>query len=201
MSRKRAVIGLADHNGWAVAVTIASDDVLIDRRRVELIDVGLPNHPHHHEGQSLPLGEAEVLVERVRVSAHKNARNSLDAIAAAVSARIVGVAIRECPLLPPSVADRITNYRAQCVADSVLYREALADAASASGWSVHWYEKRRIFVEAADALDRDDVEVLLAKAGASIGPPWRKDHKMAMAAAIVALDGLGLTVKRLVSTK
>ncbi len=57
-----------------------------------------------------------------------------------------------------------------------------------------------VFVEAAAALDRDDVDVVLHKAGNSIGPPWQKDHKMAMAAAIVALDRLGLTVTRLVPT-
>ena len=113
MSRRITVIGVANHNGWAVAVTIAADGALIDRRRVELIDDGLPKQPHHHEGQSLPLPEAEELVERVRLSAQRNAREGLDAIAAAVSLRVVGVAIRECESLPPSVADRIANYRAQ----------------------------------------------------------------------------------------
>ena len=32
-------------------------------------------------------------------------------------------------------SERISNYRAECVADSVMYREALATAPMARGWS------------------------------------------------------------------
>jgi hypothetical protein len=170
---------------------------LIDRRRIELIDIGLPKHPYHHEGQSLPLSEAEELVERVSESAHRNAADGLAAIESEVSAQVVGIALRESPSLPATVADRLTNYRAQNVADSVLYREALADAASERGWSVHRYDKRRVVVAAAAALDRDDIDVVLRAVGRSVGPPWQQDHRIAVAAATVALDELGHTVTSL----
>ena len=32
------VIGVSDHGGWAVLVTVARDGTLLDRRRVELVD-------------------------------------------------------------------------------------------------------------------------------------------------------------------
>ena len=58
-----AVVGVADHAGWAVLVTVSSDGSLLDRRRVALIDDALPKLPHHHEGQRMPLEKAVDLVK------------------------------------------------------------------------------------------------------------------------------------------
>lgn len=181
-----AVVGVADHAGWAVLMTVTRDGALLDRRRVELLDQGLPSLPHHHDAQALPLPEAVDLIERVRASAERHARARLDALAGAVSHEIIGMALRACPPLPASVAERLTNYRAQNVADTVMYRHALADAASARGWLVHWYEARHVLAEAASALGRKSIDDLLAKTRSAVGPPWQKDHRMAMAAAIAA---------------
>jgi hypothetical protein len=38
MSRDDGIIGVSDHGGWAVLVTVAGDGTLLDRRRVELVD-------------------------------------------------------------------------------------------------------------------------------------------------------------------
>ena len=53
MSRDGALIGVFDHCGWAILVTVGRDGSLLDRRRVELVDRGLPKLPHHHEAQTL----------------------------------------------------------------------------------------------------------------------------------------------------
>lgn len=180
------MIGAADHCGWAVLVTVAPDGSVIDRRRVELVADGLPRLPHHHECQALPLQEAVELVERVRASADTCAAGCLDALARAVPTRIAGIALRRCPPLPPTVAERIQDYRAQNVADSVMSREALAGAAKARGWFVHWYDPRCVLADAAHVLGRDDLDDLLRSAGAALGPPWQQDHRVAMAAAIAA---------------
>lgn len=171
-----AIIGVSDHGGWAILITAAADGTLLDRRRVELVDADLPKIPHHSEGQSLPLEEAVALVERVRLSAERHSKRVLDEVANAVPARITGVALRHCPQLPPTVAERITNYRAHNIADWVMYRQVLAAAAEGRGWAVHWFDTKKVLANAAHLLD-------LKK---SIGPPWTKDHKLAMAAAIAA---------------
>src|ERR1700722_12791129 len=121
MSRDDGIIGVSDHGGWAVLVTVTRHGPLLDRRRVELVDEGLPKIPHHSEGERLPLDQAVELVERVRVSAERHAVLALDAVSTAVPL-IVGVALRECQPLPPSIAERIKDYRAQNVADWVMYR-------------------------------------------------------------------------------
>ena len=130
MASADGVIGVSDHGGWAVLVTASGDGTLLDRRRVELVDDDLPKIPHHSEGQRLPIDEAVALVEQVRVSAERHAKLGLDAVAMAVGERINirGVALRHCPALPPSIAERIKDYRSQNVADWVMYRKALAAA-------------------------------------------------------------------------
>src|SRR6202142_4693155 len=185
MSKNGGIIGVSDHGGWAVLVTVARDGTLLARRRVELVGEGLPKLPHHSEGQRLPLDEAVELVKRVRVSAGRHAVIALDAVTTAVP-RILGIALRKCPQLPPTIAERIKDYRAQNVADWVMYRKALAAAAEARGWAVHWYDTKKVFDAAREALRIEDLDAHFLKLRKSIGPPWSKDHKLAMAAAIVA---------------
>lgn len=186
MSKQDGVVGVSDHGGWAVLVTVAGDGTLLDRRRVELVDDDLPKIPHHSEGQGLPPDEAVALVEKVRESAERHAKLRLDALATTVGGRIAGVALRQCPELPPTIAERIKDYRAQNVADWVMYRKALAGAAEALGWTVHWYDARKVFAAASEALGIEDLDAHFLQVRRSIGPPWSKDHKLAMAAAIVA---------------
>jgi hypothetical protein len=185
MSKNGGIIGVSDHGGWAVLVTVARDGTLLDRRRVELVGEGLPKLPHHSEGQGLPLDEAVELVERVRVSAERHAVLALDAVTTAVP-RILGVALRKCQQLPPTVAERIKDYRAQNVADWVMYRRALASAAEARGWPVHWYDAKSILGAARQTLRVENLDAHFLKLRRAVGPPWNNDHKLAMAAAIVA---------------
>jgi len=186
MAREDGFVGVSDHGGWAILVTVAGDGTLLDRRRAELVDEGLPKIPHHSEAQGLPLDEAVALVERVRASAERHAKLVLEAVATTVPRRIVAVALRQCPALPPTVAERIRDYRAQNVADWVMYRKALAAAAEARGWAVRWYEAKKVFEAASVALRADDLDAHFRQLRKSIGPPWNNDHKLAMAAAIAA---------------
>jgi hypothetical protein len=195
-----ASVGVAEHANAAVLVTLAPGGTFLDRRRIDLTDRGLPTHPHHHEGswavgrymnipgaRALSLAEAVALVERVRASAARGAREGLEALAATVPVPISSIAIRACPTLPRTTEERIVDNRAQTVADSVMYREALATAAEARGWSVEWYDRERVFRDAAAALGQKDVDAFLYAMGRSIGPPWQVRHKLAAAAALAAI--------------
>jgi len=187
MSKNGGIIGISDHGGWAVMVTVASGGKLIDRRRVELVDKGLPTIPHHHLAPTLPLHEAEELIEHVRLSAEKHAKLAFDAIAKKVPVTIIGVALRECPVwLPPTIAERINDYRSRNVADWVMYRKALAAQAEARGWSVHWFDAKKVFEGARRTLGIEDLDAHFLRIKKSIGPPWSVDHRLAMAGAVVA---------------
>lgn len=184
--KRSAILGVADHGGWAVVVAATRDGTLLYRRRIELVDEGLPKIPHHSEGQALRIDEAVALVERVCASAERNARLRLASLAQAVGERIVGVALRECPKLPPTIAERITDYRASNVADWVMYRRALAGAAEERGWFVHWYDAKKVVKAAGKVLGIQNMDAHLEGMRKLIGPPWGKDQRVAMAAAIEA---------------
>jgi hypothetical protein len=194
-----AAVGVAEVGNSAVLVTVGTGGEFLDRRRIDLTEGGLPTHPHHHEGswavgrylntpgaRRMPLSAAVALVERVQVSATRGARDVLEALAGAVPVPIVSIGIRTCPELPPTIEERITDHRAQTYADSVMYRQALASAARARGWSVHWYDRDRVFRDAAAALGHEDINAFLLMMGRSIGAPWQAQHKLAAAAALAA---------------
>jgi hypothetical protein len=182
-SKNRGIIGISDHAGWAVLVTVARDGTILDRRSVELVDESLPALPHHHEGQLMPLDQAVDLVERVRASAESHAGRALDAVATAAPL-VIGVALRNCQPLPPTIAERIKDYRARNVADWVMYRVALATAAAARGLPVHWYDAERVLAAASQTLGVDAFDAHFLRLRKTLGSPWNQDHKLAMAAAI-----------------
>lgn len=197
--RETAAVGVTENGNSAVLVTIDHSGNLLDRRQVDLTGPDLPTHPHHHEGswavgrylntpgaRAMSLSDAVALVERVREAAARGAREALDALAAAVATPIASMALRASPELPPTIEERIKDNRAQTYADTVMYREALAAAAEGRGWTVHWYDRERVFRDAATALGRKDLDAFLSAMGKSVGPPWQAKHKLAAAAALAA---------------
>jgi hypothetical protein len=191
-------IGVAEHGNSAELVTIAANGALVERRRVDLTR-GLPTHPYHHEGswavgryvdspwaRKVSLAEAVALIARVREAAAHGAREALAAVSAAVRVPIARIAIRVCPRLPATTEERIHDQRAANVADSVMYREALASAAEARGWSVCWYDRERVARDAQAVLGEQDLASVLRAMGRDVGPPWQARHKLAATAAIAA---------------
>src|SRR4051812_6564483 len=127
-------VGIAHHFGWAVAVTASDDHVVVDRRRIALVEPGVPAAPVHHDGTALDDDALAALIDRVRASATRATSRSLDDLAAAVGAPVVSLSLRAWPLdFPQDVAtQRRVPYEAR--ADSVMYREVLDEAARARGW-------------------------------------------------------------------
>jgi hypothetical protein len=62
-------LGIAHHFGWAVAVTASAGHRVVDRRRIELIEPGLPTAPIHGKGKPLDDDATAALVAHVRASA------------------------------------------------------------------------------------------------------------------------------------
>lgn len=187
-------LGIAHHLGWAVAVTASGEHEVVDRRRIELIEPGTPAAPVHHEGgphllhrPATPLDDDALaaLVADVRASAVRATSASLDELASALPAPIVSMSLRAWPAdFPEDIAvQRRAPYESQ--ADSVMYRQVLAELARDRGWQVHLYEARSVEDEAAGILGDRAGEVLHGPR-ATVGPPWSKDHRMALAATIVA---------------
>ena len=124
-------LGIAHHLGWAVAVTASADHTVVDRRRIELVEPGVATAPIHHEGKPLDDDAAAALVAEVRASAVRATSAALDELATALPEPIVSMSLRAWPLdFPDDIAvQRRVPYEAR--ADSVMYRQVLAEAAHA----------------------------------------------------------------------
>lgn len=187
-------LGIAHHFGWAVAVTATADHRVVDRRRIELIEPGLPAAPIHHQGgshdlhrQAEPLDDDQLasLVADVRASVVRATTAALDEIACAAPEPVVSMSIRAWPTdFPGDVAvQRRVPYESR--ADSVMYLQVLAEVGGGRGWDVLAYEAKTVEAAAARLLGERAHEVLRGPR-AALGPPWSKDHRTALAATVVA---------------
>lgn len=177
-------LGIADHLGWAVAVTASEDHEVVDRRRIELVEPGLSAAPIHYESHRLDVAATAALVAEVRESVVRATRAAFDEIEAALPAPIVAVSLRALPSgFPDDIAvQRRPPYEAR--ADAVMYRRVLSDLAAARNWEIRSYDAKRVVGQAAELLAEHADEILHGPR-ARLGPPWTKDHRVALAATIV----------------
>lgn len=178
-------LGIADHLGWAVAVTASGDHEVVDRRRLELIEPGVSAAPIHYESRRLDVAATAALVAQARASVVRAASAALDELAAALPTPIRSISLRTWPLdFPEDIAvQRRAPYEAR--ADAIMYRQELAELAHARGWEVHLYNAKAV-VDQARRLLGDRGDEFLQGPRATLGPPWTKDHRIALAATIVA---------------
>ncbi len=187
-------LGIAHHLGWAVAVAASADHEVVDRRRIELVEPGLPAAPIHHEGgahlmhrSAAPLDDDALaaLVADVRASVVRAASSALAELETELPEPIASLSLRAWPAdFPEDIAvQRRVPYESR--ADSVMYRQVLAELAHERGWVVHLYEAKDVEARAARILGARADEVLRGPR-ATLGPPWSKDHRMALAATVLA---------------
>ena len=178
-------VGIFDHFGWAVAVTASADHAVVDRRRIELVEDGVTPAPIHYDSARLDVAATAALVAEVRASVARAASAGFDELASALPAPIASISLRVWPPdFPEDIeVQRRTPYEAR--ADAIMYRQVLADLAQERGWAVSLYDPKTVMGQASDALGERAEEVLQGPRR-TLGPPWTKDHRMALAAAITA---------------
>ena len=178
-------VGIAHHLGWAVAVTASAGHEVVDRRRIELIEPGMPTAPIEHEAKPFNDDAAAELVTGMRAAALRAASASLDQLAARLPGPVVSMSLRAWPLdFPDDIAVR-RRPPYQSRADSVMYCQVLAECAHVRGWAVHLFDAKAVEAQAARILG-DRAGEVLGRPRATLGPPWTKDHRIAFAATVVA---------------
>lgn len=197
MKTQPVVVGVADHGGWAILVSVAAVDgaaVVVDRRRVPTIEKGVPSQPYHHDTLAMPDGEAEQLVRRVKKSVASCTALAFDRLASDLRPqyRVTAITMREPPLphLPATVKEAHASYYVQCRADGMLYHAAICDAAEQRGWKVVRHRRGDEVAVAADALKADTahVERFIDGLRQTLGPPWSAEHRAACATAMAVLS-------------
>jgi hypothetical protein len=187
-------IGIEDHYAWANLVSVTTsgpNEILLDKRRVELLDRQLAASPYHHDTLQMPRSGAEKLVRDVKTSANRRATSALSSLIAELApAQCRGIAIRVPPLpdLPATVAEVHANAWIMNRADGMIYHQALTRAAAQLHLKVFYFEKDDVLELAAQARGKTarELERQLKAFGTTLGPPWRKGHVVACAGAICA---------------
>jgi hypothetical protein len=188
----RAAIGIRDHSGWAAAIVLAGDiasPVVLERRRLWLMEPGMPTEPYHAVA-ALPVELASARLRESYESALRCARDEIrlavaDLKAAGHEVVAMGGGVSASPVRVP--LERILKAHPLLHAsEGELFRDVLAEAAESLGLNVRRFPWKEIWpqLEAEIGIDaRDRVQAL----GANLGPPWAADQKEAAAAAWLAL--------------
>ena len=190
------VVSVADHTGWAHLVCVAAPGnvpAVVARRRVALIDTGLPTMPYEHDTTAMREDEANAVIARVRRSIAARTSEALRRVVMelAPAHTAVALAIREPPFddLPATVAAVRTSHRLLCAADGMLYQLAICHAARQLNLDVQMCRRGQEAAWAAQHLGvtPGEVDEFVGRAGRPAGPPWTGEHRRAYAAGIAAL--------------
>lgn len=167
-------IGIGLHGRTGVALTGVGDDLgLLARTEVRTRE----SQPFH-DAQAMALADAERWIARAEDEAIERATADLRALVdelagrglQVVAAGVAGKAYR----LPSSLGATLRSHPLCHAAEGKMTNDALVAAGTALGLEV---------VVLTDGAIADRVETV----GKLVGPPWRKEHKLAATAALAAL--------------
>lgn len=189
MSLAPACIGLKTHSGWAALVAIGKDRdqqfLLIERRRIELVDEAWAKQPYHAAG-GFRIEEARDVVRRgidaARAFAVREMKKAIQRIKDAGYAAVSCGVITGNPIPADWTVDDIlaVHFRMH-KAEGVLFQDVLLSAACACSLKAVPVNEKHLFEEAG----RTRME-LLAQIGRKAGPPWGQDQRLAALAAMSA---------------
>jgi len=194
------VVSVADHTGWAHLVCVAARGgvpAVIARRRVALIDKGLPAMPYEHATTAMREDEAAAVITAVRRSIAARTSDALRRVVVelAPAQTAIALAIRKPPFeaLPATVAAVRASHRLLCAADGMLYQLAICHAARQLELEVHLCHRGEEAARAAEQLGvtPGEIEEFISRTGRPAGPPWTQEHRRAYAAGIAVLAAYG----------
>jgi hypothetical protein len=199
-----AAIGFADHSGWAIAVAIVPAGrwfEVVARERLEIVEPGwalaatafaLPRQPYHAVAEQ---GADRDVIQRTIASSADASEAAIGRLAETIASlghelRFAGVPIGTARL-PESLDAILGSHTLLHAAEGELFREALAEGAARCSLVVSRMPRKEAMSLAAAAAGRatGEFDALLTAFRTTLGPPWQADHKLAAAAACLALAG------------
>ncbi len=191
---KPATIGFRDHSGWAIAVVLggtAEAPEILARERITLIPAQLPRQPYHAVAEQ---GAPRSVIAEVEAAALAGAAGALGRLREQLAGdgyELTAVSVAAgTHAIPASLDAILRSHTLLHSAEGQLFREALAEAGAAAGLRVVRFVQREVFSLAGAPLgmDASAMEARLTLLGKPLGPPWQKDHKEAVAAALLAVS-------------
>lgn len=191
----KVAFGFKAHSGWAALVVLGKNDgelVVVDRRRVELVEDEWARQPYH-AAEGLKPEVARDLVERGIDAAHRIAIRELRVVVKEARARKNSIAACAVlvgnPMPEWSVEEILAVHFRMHQAEGVLFREALINAAKKCDLKVVEAPEKTLsnYGEKALSASASELSKRIAALGKLAGPPWGKDQKEAALAAMIAL--------------
>ena len=201
-NRAGAAVGFTIKSGWAAMVVLAgssADPSVASNTRIELSDPDEPDQRQpYHAGFGTARAADATLARLLKGVKHYSRRSVDDALR---SARGAGHEISRAGLVVGSTVDPATiandHIRIHAL-EGKLFRELVADAATASGIECTIWRERDLYAAAAGALDRSETDLkaaLVALKKTTTGV-WRSEQKAAATAAWMLLADRGQRSRR-----
>jgi hypothetical protein len=184
VTQPAAALGVWPRSSSAVLVAVGGPRErprLLVRRHIDLVGEDLPEQAYH-AAAGLNLAEAEALIERWARSAVDHAAGGIAGVRQAATdadCRLDVVSIVAEARDLPALAVILRSHPLLHKAEGQLSRESIAEAAQAAGLAVHYVSPR--------SPQGPNIAEQVAELGRAAGPPWRKEHKLAAGAALMAL--------------
>lgn len=188
--------GFRAHSGWAALVVVGKERdefVVIDRRRIELVEEPWAKQPYH-AAETLEREAAQKLVRRGIDSAERLALREMKAAIKRENDRqnkvkSCGVAVG-VPMPEWSTAEILAVHFRMHKAEGALFQNALVRAAGKCQLKTLAVLEKELMAHASGQLRmRDELLVKkIAMLGKSVGSPWGKDQKDAALVALMALQ-------------
>ena len=187
------VLGFRPHTYWTAAVGVSGaigDPQVVVRHKI--VFAAGEERSVFHQAAEAPEGEAEALIERVRVAVEANAKAGIARLVELLRAE--GAVVRRA-VAPTggrklrSLAEIRRVHTLQHAAEGEFYRDAVAAACADLGLEVRRPIERELPALACDRLgvSRADLDARLKAMGARLGSPWSEDQRLATLAAWAAL--------------
>lgn len=192
----RVALGFKAHSGWAALVVIGENHgeyVVVDRRRIELVDDEWQKQPYH-AAQDLTREKARDVVKRGVTAAQRGAIRELRVALKRERTRkheIAASAVLVSDPMPDWSTEQIlaVHFRMH-KAEGVLFKDALARATKSCKIDLVAIPEKQIVQRAEQDLNMPFAAVskIIADLGKAVGSPWGKDQKEAALAALIALQ-------------
>lgn len=187
-------LGWRVHSWWAVVVAVsgtASSPVVVHREQATLLADSAVREPYH-AAVRLPPDEAKALIESVAETATSAAESMMYGLVASLgSVASVGVVGGDRPVRA-ELSRILTSHALLHASERDLYEQAVVEGATRAGLPVTTIPAKGKGGTVDHASEKLGVVLspVLTDLGKSLGPPWQQDHRDAIAAALVALEGL-----------
>lgn len=191
----RVAFGFKAHSGWAALVVIgqaADQFVIVERRRIELVDEVWAKQPYH-AAETLPPKDAQNVVTEGIQAAHRIAiremRNLVKREAKRENKIVACGVLTGNPMPEWTIAEILAVHFRMHKAEGLLFPEAVIEAAQECSLHTLAIPEKQLMLQAVNELGTSQTSLVnqITALGKAAGPPWGKDQKSAALAAMIAL--------------